>query len=129
MDLPEPTNIAGAIGIIGGAIASGWAFYQTRRENRREENIIITSQQKRIDELVAELREETTRADAFAKERNDLVREFSDVKSELAGLKVEMQHMANNLRFVTEQSAKQAQENSDLRAQISAYLAKEKTQP
>lgn len=127
MELPEPSSIGGAIGIIGGAIATGWAFIQTRRENRREENIIITSQQKRIDELVAELKDEQARADAFAKERNDLVREFSDVKSELAGLKVEMQHMANNMRLVTEQSAKQAQENAELKAQINALLSRGNT--
>jgi uncharacterized coiled-coil DUF342 family protein len=106
MESPEPTSIAGAIGLIGGAISAGWAFLQTRQNNKREENIIIVTQQARIDGLIIELREEQTRADAFAKERNDLIREFSDVKAELASMKIEMAYMTRNLKNLTEQNAK-----------------------
>lgn len=105
MDQPDTGTVAGAIGVIAATLTAAWGWLKSNRESKRDENIVIANQQQRIAELVAEVKEATARADAFAAERNKLVVEFSDMRAQLESLKVEVRHMTQSIQTLGEQNA------------------------
>lgn len=100
MQMPDDFSTGGVWGWVGGGVASvigaalmlrKWLSRDAvdRAGDRAEVNIIET--------LTSQLAAANARADMFAKERNDAIREIGDLKAQVAQLTAKVEIMQNQL--------------------------------